>query len=126
MEDKTSARRVVAVAADLMFGSKIRGTAQQLGVAVDFARNASALQEQAGGADLVLLDLETRWLDAPAVIRTLKGTPATSGVPIVAFVSHVNSEAIAAAREAGADRVMARSAFVRELPVLLKDGPVSE
>jgi CheY-like chemotaxis protein len=115
-------RRVVAVVADLMFGSRIRGAAQHAGATVEFARSAAALQEQASGADLVLLDLETRWLEVGAIIRQLKGSPATADVPLVAFVSHVNAEAIDAARSAGADRVMARSAFVRELPTLLKDG----
>jgi hypothetical protein len=40
-------------------------------------------------------------------------------VNIIAFVSHVREDAIAAARSAGADRVLARSAFVRELNNLL-------
>jgi CheY-like chemotaxis protein len=122
VEDMNQQRRVVAVVADLMFGSRIRGTAQQVGTAVNFVRDAAALQEQAAGADLVLLDLETRWLDAATVIGQLKQTQATATVPVVAFVSHVNAEAIAGARAAGADRVMARSAFVRELPMLLQGG----
>jgi CheY-like chemotaxis protein len=115
-------RRVVAVAADLMFGSKIRGAAEQAGVALEFVRSAEALQERAAGADLVLLDLEARWLAADTAIRGLKAAASTSAVPVVAFAPHVNVAAIAAAREAGADRVLARSAFVRELPALLTGG----
>jgi CheY-like chemotaxis protein len=122
MNDNVQERRVVAAVADLMFGSRVRGAGQQVGVTVVFVRDAAALLDQAARADLVLLDLETRWLDAPALIRRMKATPATADVPIVAFVSHVNTDAITGAREAGADRVMARSAFVRELPTLLKEG----
>jgi CheY-like chemotaxis protein len=105
-----------------MFGSRIRGAAGQVGVHVDFARGLPALKELAAEADLVLLDLDARWLDVPAAIRELKGTAATAAVPVVCFVAHVNSEAIEAARAAGADRVLARSAFVRELPLLLAGG----
>jgi CheY-like chemotaxis protein len=113
---------VAAVAADLMFGSKIRGTAQQVGADVQFARNPEMLRELARDADLVLLDLDTRWLDAPALIRELKAAAATQGVPVVAFVSHVRTDAMEAARDAGADRVLARSAFVKHLPALLAEG----
>jgi hypothetical protein len=40
-------------------------------------------------------------------------------VPVVAFASHVRADLIAEARAAGADRVLARSAFVAELPALV-------
>jgi len=105
-----------------MFGSRIRGAAEQAGVAVGFARNADLLEELAATADLVLLDLDTRWLDAPALIRKLREGSATADVPVVAFAAHVNRDAIQAARAAGADRVLARSAFVRLLPELLRGG----
>jgi CheY-like chemotaxis protein len=110
-------RRIVAVVADLVFGSKIRGAAQAAGVEVSFARTAEALLELAAGAALVLLDLETPWLDAPHVIAELKRSNAAARV--IAFVPHVRIDAMEAARTAGADRVLARSAFVRELPAIL-------
>jgi CheY-like chemotaxis protein len=108
---------VVAVVPDLMFASKIRGAAVQAGVAVVFVRSAPELLERAAGARLVLLDLETRWLDAGTAIRALKQE--ANAARVVAFASHVLGEILTAARGAGADRVLARSAFVRELPDLL-------
>ncbi|CAN5751609.1 hypothetical protein BH23GEM9_BH23GEM9_11840 [soil metagenome] len=113
-------RRVVAVAADLIFGARIRGAAEQAGVHIDFARSQEALQTLAAGADLLLLDLDARWVDPASLIKMLREAPATFNIPIVAFVSHVRTDAIAAARAAGADKVLARSAFVRDLSVLLK------
>lgn len=113
-------RAVVAVVNDLMFGSRIRGAASQVGVAVVFARSSDALHEQAAGAGLVLVDLDTRWLDVDADIRRLKTDAATSSATIVAFGSHLQTEILTAARAAGADRVMARSAFVKVLPELLR------
>jgi CheY-like chemotaxis protein len=120
MEDAAGERtRVVAAVADLMFGSKIRGAAQQLGVDVDFVRNEEALHAAAATARLVLLDLDARWLDAARAIAALKADAGTADAVVVAFVSHVRADAIEAARDSGADRVLARSAFVRELPALL-------
>jgi CheY-like chemotaxis protein len=122
MKDALDTRHVVAATADMIFGSKIRGAAQQLGVPVRFARNAESLLEAACGARLVLLDLDARWLDIATAIRELKSSDRTAGAEVVAFVSHVRVDAIEAARAAGADRVLARSTFVRELPGLLQGG----
>jgi hypothetical protein len=42
------------------------------------------------------------------------------GGQVIGFVSHVDTDTIAKARESGLDRVMARSGFVGALPALLK------
>jgi CheY-like chemotaxis protein len=120
MQDTGSDRTVVVVVDDLMFGSRVRAAAQQAGVSASFVRSTDDLVARAAGANLVLLDLNTRWLDAPAAIRSLKADAATASVPVVAFGPHVDGEALTAARDAGADRVLARSAFVRLLPELLR------
>ena len=120
MEDTVHSRTVVAVVNDLMFGSRIRSAAEHAGVRTLFVRTPAELQASAAEAHLVLLDLETRWLDAPAAVRALKATAATAAVPVIAFGSHVNGEALQEARAAGADRVLARSAFVKVLPDLLR------
>lgn len=113
---------VLAMAADLLFGSRIRGTARAVGAEVALIGSAEDLKRRA--AELaprrILLDLDHRRVDMPALIADLKQDPATAAIPIVAYVSHVNTEAITAARAAGADRVMARSAFVDALPELLR------
>jgi CheY-like chemotaxis protein len=120
MDVTSRSRHVVAAVADLIFGARIRAAAADAGVDMAFARSVDALLESAPGADLLLLDLDARWLDAGPVIERLRAGSATARVPIVAFVSHVRTDAIEAARSAGADRVLARSAFVRELPSILR------
>lgn len=110
---------VVAAVADLIFGARIRAAAADAGRELVFARTPGELAAAAAGASLVLLDLDARWLDAPPSIRALRADEAAAGARIVAFGSHVRTEVLAAAREAGADRVLARSAFVKELPALL-------
>jgi CheY-like chemotaxis protein len=121
MEHRGPSRTIVAAVSDLMFGSRIRAAAQQAGVSAVFVRSPNELAVRGAQADLILLDLETRWLDAPASIAGLKADAATESVPIVAFGSHVAGAALLAARAAGADRVLARSAFVKALPDLMRE-----
>ena len=45
--------------------------------------------------------------------------PGRAALPVIGFLSHVNAEAAQAARAAGCPHVLARSAFVQELPGLL-------
>ena len=103
-----------------MFGSRIRAAAEHAGVTALFVRSAAELLAKAPAAHLILLDLETRWLDAPASITALRADASTAGMRIVAFGSHVDGAALVAARKAGADRVLARSAFVTVLPELMR------
>lgn len=113
---------VVAYAADLMFASRIRGAARSRGVALGLVQRASELPERVRALSprLVIIDLDARAGDGVAAIRELKGAEATRDVRLVAFASHRAVDRIEAARAAGADRVLARSAFVRELPTLLQ------
>jgi CheY-like chemotaxis protein len=112
---------VVAAVGDLIFGARIRAAAEQAGVTVRFARSLEELLLLAAGARLVVLDLDARWLDGARAIAELRRARPSSELRIVAFVSHVRAEAMAAAQEAGADRVLARSAFVRPLLSLLRE-----
>jgi DNA-binding NarL/FixJ family response regulator len=67
-------------------------------------------------AMLLIVDLDAE-RDPVEAIRT---AAAVAPRPrIVAFVSHVRADLVAAARAAGADEVMARSAFVQRLEPML-------
>ena len=112
----------IALVADLLFASRIRGAANAVGARALTVRTADELIERSRevAPRLILLDLEARGVNAPALIERLKADPELSSVPVIAFGSHVRGEALLAARRAGADRVLARSAFVRDLPSLLR------
>jgi CheY-like chemotaxis protein len=114
-------RTILALAADLLFASRIRAVGAASGARIILARSADDLVRLARESppDLVLFDFETRGADPGAVVAALKADQATAAVPVVAFGRHDNLAAIEAARSAGADRVMARSSFVRILPDLL-------
>jgi len=115
------AATIVACVEDLFFLAKIRETAKAVGVTVvmnDLRRGSAAIAEAQPQA--IILDLNSRGLPAVDWIRALKADPATRSIRIVGFVSHVQEELISAARAAGCDSIMARSAFTQRLPDLLR------
>lgn len=111
----------VLLSRDLMFTVKITGTAQELGHKVQVAGNAelasALIRDHRPRA--VFVDLAAGPL---ASSETLTALQAVAGpeVPFIAFGSHVDVGALAAARAAGCDPVMPRSKFSAELPALLR------
>jgi PleD family two-component response regulator len=115
---------VLAVVDDLMFTSKIKATAQQLGVDVTFARSSDAALAgmRTRSPALVIFDLNNPRTDPLGTVAVMKGDPALASIPTVGFVSHVQSDLIDAARLAGVDEVLARSAFTARLAEILSGG----
>jgi DNA-binding NarL/FixJ family response regulator len=106
---------------DLIFTSKVTGTARMLGRQVLTAGNASlalAMIEQwkprAVFVDLAAGDLVKT--EAILAYRAMAGP----GTAFVAFGSHVDTAGLAAAADAGCDPVMPRSKFSAELPELIR------
>ena len=121
-------RRVVAAVDDLFFAAKIRATAEQLGVSVEFQRDLDALcaSAQAEPPALVIVDLQAQRLDPFALATRLKADDTLRGIPIVGFFAHVQAELQQRAVQAGFDRVLTRSTFTRELPTLLSGRATSQ
>jgi CheY-like chemotaxis protein len=101
---------------DLIFTSRITGTARDLGLTVKAARSSALLQELAGqqAPRCVLLDLSNPGLVVADLVKQLKA--AAEPPLVVAYGSHVDTAALKAAREAGCDLVLPRSKFVEDLP----------
>lgn len=112
---------ILAAVDDLLFSSKIRATAKQAGVELAFARSPSEILDQARalGPSLVIFDLNSGKTDPIATIAAMKKDPALAGIPTLGFVSHVDGAMIQAARNAGADEIMARSTFAGNLAEIL-------
>jgi PleD family two-component response regulator len=112
---------VLAIVDDLMFSSKIRTAAGQLGIPVAFARSKdaalAAIRESAPA--LVILDLNNPRTDPLGTVAALKADAATIAIRTVGYASHVQTDVIDAARQAGVDEVMARSAFTARLAEIL-------
>jgi DNA-binding NarL/FixJ family response regulator len=71
---------------------------------------------------LVIIDLNSTKADAVSTIASLKADPDLAGIRAIAFASHVHADLIAAARNAGADQVLPRSAFAGNLAEILASG----
>jgi hypothetical protein len=98
-------KRVVAFVPDLMDRSRF-GQAS----GVQFVDRPDQLVSAAREADLVIVDL-----GRPGVLDVLPDL----AVPTVGFGSHVDRELLEAARAAGCDQVLARSAFFSRLQQIL-------
>ena len=112
----------MAAVEDLLFRSKISETATQLGIEASFPRSPKKLEEalEASPPDLLILDLNSSRFEPLGLLRSVKSGGA--GVKTVGFLSHVQKDLAVAAKEAGCDRVMARSAFTKDLPRVLAEG----
>jgi DNA-binding NarL/FixJ family response regulator len=112
---------VLVAVDDLLFSSKIRATAKQAGVDLTFARSPQEILDQARAVRpvLAIFDLNSGKTDPVATIAALKADPALSSIRTIGFASHVHTDLIAAARRAGADQVVPRSAFAGNLADIL-------
>jgi CheY-like chemotaxis protein len=109
---------------DFLFRSKIRTTGKQAGVELTFPKTPDELIEQARALNpsLVIFDLNSATMAPIETIARLKEDPALRGIRTLGFVSHVDAARIQAARAAGTDDVLARSAFAAQLADILLAG----
>ena len=106
---------------DLMFTSRVTGTARDLGLVVTPVRSPAAVLDLARRLPpvCVIVDLAAAGADLPGLIGGLAELPRRPR--LVAYGSHVDTATLRAAREAGCDEVLPRSKFVEDLPRKLAD-----
>jgi DNA-binding NarL/FixJ family response regulator len=106
---------------DMMFTSRITGTARDLGFEIRIARTQAGLETliQSQPPAAVIIDLANPGLDLPMFLTAAKA--ANPQTTIVAYGSHVDSETLKEARKAGCDVVLPRSQFAERLPELLPE-----
>jgi PleD family two-component response regulator len=113
---------ILCVMDDLMFSIKISSTAKAIGgIDVFFERSAEMVLPRIREKQptLVIFDLNSARVNPLAALAAMKQDPALTDIRTLGFVSHVDSETIAAARAAGIDQVLARSAFSAQLGSIL-------
>lgn len=109
--------RVVALMDDLFFQMKVAETAKQLGVEFKVAANGDVLATMLEPPTrLVIVDLNAK-SNPVATIARLRATQ--KELPIVSFLSHVQVDLAAQAKQAGSTQVLARSAFTQNLASIL-------
>lgn len=114
---------VLVVVDDLFFLTKIQTTLKHLGLMGQAMTQRAALQAYVKAAltpVLVVVDLTLRTDDAVAVISAIRATESGVPIAILAFGAHVAVETRQQALQAGADQVVAKSAFANHLPDLLQ------
>jgi PleD family two-component response regulator len=112
---------ILAVLDDLMFTTRIKTTAGQMGIAVSFARSADAAltEMRRTTPSLVILDLNSARTNPLGLVSSMRQDPVLAAVRTVGYVSHVHTDVIDAARRAGVGEVLARSAFSQRLAEIL-------
>lgn len=114
-------KKVLAVLEDLFFTVKINESAKRTGLPVEFVKSGKDLMEKAKEKpSLIIIDLNFSAIDPLQLIAGLKANEDTKGINLLGYVSHVQGELKQQAQEAGADMVMARSAFSQNLLQILK------
>lgn len=116
---------VLAVVDDMFFASKIRATAESVGVEVTFLRSIEKLVEKAREVKpaLIVVDLHNTKLDSMALAVDLKADGEVQAIPLLGFFSHVQAELQRNAVAAGFDKVIPRSVFARDLGQILTTTP---
>ncbi len=116
---------VLCLVDDLIFSIKISTAAKALRAPVFFERSHDMalprIREKQPA--LVIFDLNSSKLRPLEIIAQMKADSALRTIRTLGYVSHVQTEVIAAARAAGIDEVLARSAFSERLGQILSASP---
>lgn len=105
--DATHSRQILALEPDLFFAVKITETLKRGGFQTRVSRSVAQFVEllSAGAYRVVLINTAARGIDWRAGIDAARAAHAS----VIAYGSHVDLETQAAARKAGATRVIANS-----------------
>lgn len=111
--------RVLALTADLLFGSRIQGDLSAAGDEVELIADEARLRVRLGEtdkpvADVLVVDLTDSELDGARIVEALTGEGALSSVATLGFYSHVDVQARERAEGVGFDLVVPRSRMARE------------
>ncbi|HUO34683.1 MAG TPA: hypothetical protein VMU43_06810 [Candidatus Acidoferrum sp.] len=108
----------LALVDDLFFQAKMLETAKQLNVRLRTFPSAAPLLAEIvkNSPHIVIVDLNAKCQPVEAIVGLHSKFP---DLPIVAFLSHVQTDLAERARSAGCARVLPRSQFTRELATIL-------
>ena len=114
---------ILYLAADLLWASKIKGTADALGVPARPVRTIDMLEARLADCDVkaLLLDLD-KPEEALQMIARLRGDAASDkdkSIRLVAWGPHVAKDLLQQARTAGADEVLTRGAMDHNMQEIL-------
>jgi len=119
---KHGKKKILAVVEDLMFTVKISDAAKRAGLDVEFLKSERDVIEKATQEKplLIILDLNFSAVQPLKLISKVKSNGEMKQISVIGYLSHVQGELKQQAQEAGANIVMARSAFSQNLQQILK------
>jgi CheY-like chemotaxis protein len=116
-----TSKMVLAVLEDLFFNVKIADAAKRAGLDLTVVKTEeAALAKLAERPLLVILDLNCASVDPVKLASDIKATEFRD-IPVIAYVSHVQTELRQRAQAAGCDMVVARSAFSTGMSSILRE-----
>lgn len=120
-ETTPSRARGLLLCRDLIFTSKVKGTATELGIPMMVTGDESQVRSMIKTCQphVVFVDLTAGIMVAPAALVSYREI-AGRGTWFVAFGSHVDVDVLAGARAAGCHVVLPRSQFSANLPALMQ------
>ncbi len=119
---KHGKKKILAVVEDLLFTVKISDAAKRAGLEVEFVKSEHDVIEKATNEKplLIILDLNFNAVEPLKLISKVKSDGEMKQISVIGYLSHVQGELKQQAQEAGANIVMARSAFSQNLQQILK------
>lgn len=114
---------ILYAAADLVWATRIKSLADDMGIPCRPARNEKMLRDRLADSEVqaILLDLDApdQARELMAVLRGPAAGDRERSIKIIAWGPHVAVDLLAEIREAGANEVMTRGAFSNALPTIL-------
>jgi DNA-binding response OmpR family regulator len=112
---------ILALEKDLFFAVKIRDTLRHYEMEVTTVRTLADFEQRLSSdgderPELAIINIATKGVNWEAAIRAAR----TKSLPVLAFGSHMDLEARAKALQAGAQKVVANSKFVSDMPSLVR------
>ncbi|MGB6944128.1 MAG: response regulator [Bryobacteraceae bacterium] len=119
---KHGKKKILAVVEDLLFTVKISDAAKRAGLEVEFVKSERDVLEKAAQEKplLIILDLNFSAVEPLKLISKVKADGEMKQISVIGYLSHVQGELKQQAQDAGANMVMARSAFSQNLQQILK------
>ena len=119
------AKRVFVVCSDLMFSAGIREAGISQGVSLEFIDSEEKFDEalEKFRASLFMSDLHHHKLGgerAGVLVKKLKSSQKNKGTFTIAWGKHTEPELLKSAVQAGFDKVVPRSLFVKEMPEFIR------
>ncbi len=123
---------ILVLVDDLMLATRVENTLRASGYTVRIVPTTAELlaATRASVPGAIIVRFGAPFLDWEGAIRAVRDEPSLAAVPLLAFGPHVETESRAAARAAGATRVVTNGAFFNGMPrivaALLSDAALLE